>query len=127
MAVLALIAVTAVGCNSNTKDNNTAGKTEGVEKTLIVRASGDPMSFNPDTLSDDNNYSIVQNIYNRLVKLDASKQIIPDLATEWDVSEDGKAITFHLRDDAHWHDGEPVTSKDVKYTFDTIKENQLII
>ncbi|MCF6466248.1 ABC transporter substrate-binding protein [Clostridium sp. Cult2] len=123
IAVLTLIAVTAVGCSSNTKDNNTAGKTEGVEKTLIVRATGDPMSFNPDTLSDDNNYSIVQNIYNRLVKLDASKQIIPDLATEWDVSEDGKAITFHLRDDAHWHDGEPVTSKDVKYTFDTIKEN----
>lgn len=123
MAVLALIAVTVVGCSSNTEDNDSAGKSEGVEKTLIVRASGDPMSFNPDTLPDDNNYHIVQNLYNRLVKLDASKQIVPDLATEWDVSEDGKIITFHLRDDAHWHDGEPVTSKDVKYTFDTIKEN----
>lgn len=93
------------------------------EKVLIVRASGDPMSFNPDTLADDNAYPIVQNLYNRLVKLDASKQIIPDIATSWDVSEDGKEITFHLRNDAKWHDGQPLTSKDVKYTFDTIKEN----
>ena len=93
------------------------------EKTLIVRAYGDPMSFNPNVIADDYAYPIVQNIYNRLVKLDASKQVIPDLATDWDVSEDGLSITFHLRDDAHWHDGEKVTSEDVKYTFDTIKDN----
>ena len=82
------------------------------------------MSFNPDTLPDDNANPIVQNIFNRLVKLDASKQIVPDLATDWDVSEDGLAITFKLREDAHWHDGEPVTSEDVKYTFDQIKANE---
>lgn len=93
------------------------------EKVLVVRSIGDPMSFNPSTMADDNAYAIVQNIFNRLVKLDASKQVVPDLATDWSVSEDGMAITFNLRDDAKWHDGEPVTSEDVKYTFDTIKEN----
>lgn len=93
------------------------------EKVLVVRASGDPMSFNPSTLADDFAYAIVQNIYNRLVKLDAAKEVIPDLAHSWEVSEDGRAITFHLRDDAFWHDGEPVTSADVKYTFDTIRAN----
>lgn len=122
VAVLVLIAITTTGCGPSTKD--TAGKeAEGRERTLIVRAFGDPMSFNPDTLPDDYGYAIVQNLFNRLVKLDASKQVIPDLATKWDVSDDGKIITFHLRDDAHWHDGKPVTSKDVKYTFDVIKEN----
>lgn len=101
----------------------TSTEKPGQEKVLIVRANGDPMSFNPDTLADDNAYPIVQNLYNRLVKLDASKQVIPDIATKWDVSEDGKEITFYLRNDAKWHDGQPLTSKDVKYTFDTIKEN----
>ena len=121
VSILTLIAVFAVGCGGNTDE--TTGETSGGEKTLIVRAIGDPMSFNPDTLADDNAYAIVQNLFNRLVKLDASKQVVPDLATDWEVSEDGMAITFHLRDDAHWHDGEKVTSKDVKYTFDTIKDN----
>lgn len=124
VSILTLIAVFAVGCGGN-KDQATGGNENsgGGEKTLIVRAIGDPMSFNPDTLADDNAYPIVQNLFNRLVKLDASKQVIPDLATDWEVSEDGLAITFHLRDDVHWHDGEKVTSKDVKYTFDYIKGN----
>jgi len=116
MVIFILVGVVVLG--SSFSVNAQSG-----DKTLIVRAMGDPMSFNPDTLADDFAYAIVQNIYNRIVKLDASKQVIPDLATEWDVEEEGKRIIFHLRDDAHWHDGEPVTSEDVKYTFDTIKEN----
>ncbi|KYG90050.1 peptide ABC transporter substrate-binding protein [[Bacillus] sp. KCTC 13219] len=121
--ILVFVSIIAIGCSSNSAgvDGEKGGQNE---KVLIVRASGDPMSFNPDTIADDNAYPIVQNIFNRLVKLDASKQIIPDLADEWKVSEDGLSITFYLKDNAKWHDGESVTSKDVKYTFDTIKENK---
>ena len=139
LAVMLIVSLVAGCSSSGTSDQTTEGDataTTGAaesttaatseptgNKTVIVRASGDPMSFNPDTVADDNAYPIVQNIFNRLVKLDASKQIIPDLATTWDVSDDGLTITFHLRDDANWTDGEPVTSNDVKYTFDTIKTN----
>ena len=115
-----LLAVFVAGC-SDASNSNSGGDGENV---LIVRATGDPMSFNPDTTADDNAYPIVQNLFNRLVKLDASKQIIPDLAKDWDVSEDGLTITFNLKENAKWHDGEPVTSKDVKYTFETIQENK---
>lgn len=117
--VLMLSLMVTAGCSKKPSDQSS-----GKEKVLIVRASGDPMSFNPDGLPDDNAYSIVQNIFNRLVKLDASKQVIPDLASDWKVSEDGKTITFNLIKNAKWHDGEAVTSKDVKYTFDTIKANE---
>lgn len=122
MALAAVMAVFTVGCSSGNSGGQGSGGAGG-DKVLIVRAGGDPQSFNPDTLADDNAYPVVQNIYNRLVKLDSSKQIIPDLATEWNVSEDALKITFNLRKDAKWHDGKPVTSKDVKYTFDTIKAN----
>jgi len=91
--------------------------------TLIVRIGGDPVSFNPTISSDDNLYKPAQNFYNRLVKLDASKQIIPDLATSWEVSEDAMEITFHLVEDAYWSDGEPITAEDVAYTFTYVKEN----
>jgi peptide/nickel transport system substrate-binding protein len=129
LMILALVMTMAIGCGEKASNENQEAKGESSsaevkDKVLIVRTTGDPMSFNPDTLADDNAYSIVQNIYNRLVKLDASKKIIPDLATSWDVSEDGLKITFHLRDDAKWHDGEAVTAEDVKYTFDTIKANE---
>jgi len=91
--------------------------------TLVVRINGDPKTFNPTISSDDNLYKPAQNFYNRLVKLDASKQIIPDLAESWDVSEDGMIITFHLHQDAYWTDGEQVTAEDVAYTFNYVKAN----
>lgn len=100
-----------------------SGEVADGEKVIIIRASGDPMSFNPDLAADDNAYPVVQNIYNRLVKLDASKQAIPDLATSWDVSDDALTITFYLREGMTWHDGESVTSADVVYTFEQIQEN----
>ena len=43
--------------------------------------------------------------------------IVGDLAESWDVGPDGKSYTFRLRRDAQWHDGMPVTSKDILYTF----------
>ena len=122
----AVMSLSMVACSGNGGDGNQSSSDQGSkggEKVLIVRAGGDPVSFNPNTIPDDNAYPIVQNIYNRLVKLDSSKSVIPDLATDWEVSEDALTITFNLRQDAKWHDGEAVTSKDVKYTFDTIKEN----
>lgn len=121
--ILAFVSILTIGC-SGTSTETGGEKGSQKEKVLIARATGDPMSFNPDTIADDNAYAIVQNLYNRLVKLDASKQIIPDLAKDWEVSDDGLVITFNLKENAKWHDGKPVTSKDVKYTFDTIKENK---
>ena len=47
----------------------------------------------------------------------------PHLATGWEISEDGKAITFHLRDDVRWHDGTPFTSADVAFSLMEIIKN----
>ncbi len=58
--------------------------------------------------SDDYAYQINQNIYNRLVKLNANDQILPDLAKSWEFSEDGLTLTFHLQEGVKWHDGEPL-------------------
>ena len=46
------------------------------------------------------------------------QKIEPELATSWDVSDDGKTMVFHLRKDATFHDGSPVTADDVKWSFD---------
>ncbi len=93
---------------------------KGGEGTLIVSISGDPLSFNPDFQVDDNGFVPASNIYNKVVTLDHSYGVLPDLAQTWDVSEDGLTITFHLVTGATWHDGTPFTAKDVKYTIEMI-------
>ncbi len=52
-----------------------------------------------------------------LVKFNSAGDIVPALAKTWD-TDDLKKWTFHLRDDAFWHDGTPVTAKDIQFTID---------
>ena len=51
-----------------------------------------------------------------LVALDRNLDYRPRLAQRWEVSDDRKVLTFHLRHDVRWHDGEPFTADDVLYT-----------
>ena len=53
-----------------------------------------------------------------LVRYDAELKPEPYLAESWDESPDGTEITFHLRDDVLWHDGEPTDAYDVAYTIE---------
>ena len=66
-------------------------------------------------------------VMNNLVMFDQHKPqnsldtIVPDLATSWNWSEDGKTLTFKLHEGVKWHDGKPFTAKDVKCTFDLLQ------
>ena len=57
-------------------------------------------------------------IYDTLVWKDATGQILPWLATRWDRSPDARTHTFHLRENVRWHDGQPLTARDVAFTFE---------
>jgi peptide/nickel transport system substrate-binding protein len=61
-------------------------------------------------------------IYSGLVEFDARGLPQPELAERWAVSADATLYTFTLRDDAYWHDGEPVISDDVVFTFSKLKD-----
>lgn len=80
----------------------------------------EPRSLNPDLASDDGAFTVAQNVYNKLVTLDADYRVIPDLAEAWEVSDDGLTYTFHLAPGVRWHDGQPLTAADVKWTFEAI-------
>ena len=66
-------------------------------------------------------------VFNNLVVFDqhvaqnSLKSIVSDLATEWRWSEDGKELTFPLRQSVKWHDGKPFTAADVKCTWDRLR------
>src|SRR6201982_3487093 len=59
-------------------------------------------------------------MYDQHVAQNSPDSIIPDLATSWVWSEDGKELTFPLRQGVKWHDGKPFTSNDVKCTWDLL-------
>ncbi len=88
--------------------------------TYIIAQDGEPSTLNPNAIADDYNYPIVQNLFNRLYKLNNAFEAIPDLATGYELSDDALTYTFHLHEDATWTDGEPVTAEDVLYTFNEI-------
>ncbi len=64
-------------------------------------------------------------IYDPLVKFDENLKPIPNLAESWELSEDQLEWTFHLRQDVKFHDGEPLTSEDVKFALGTFSETGL--
>jgi peptide/nickel transport system substrate-binding protein len=62
-------------------------------------------------------------IFRGLTRITGQQQIVPDLATGWKVSEDGRAYTFTLDASARWQDGAPVTADDVVYTIGVMQDS----
>jgi peptide/nickel transport system substrate-binding protein len=62
-------------------------------------------------------------MFDQQVKQNSLDSIVPDLAEGWSYSEDGKALTFKLRQGVKWHDGKPFTAADVKCTWEVIAGN----
>ena len=85
--------------------------------TLIMGTIGDASNLLPPLASDASSTAITSLVYNGLVRYDKDLQIEGDLAQSWDISADGREITFHLRRDVRWHDGAPFTSADVLFTY----------
>ncbi len=82
---------------------------------------GNPRFINPLLApNNDADRDVSQLVFSGLLKLNDQGELVPDLATSYSVSEDGKTIVFELRDGIYWHDGELLTADDVVFTIDTI-------
>ncbi len=78
-------------------------------------------SVTPVTARNRAERTLVGLVFSGLVRLGPGSTYQPDLAESWTTSDDGKTWTFRIRDDAVWHDGEPVTAEDVVFTIDALK------
>ena len=101
-------------------------------ESLRILSEAGPNSF--DTIGVGVNRNAIQatwNVYDRLVRFGTKTQpdgtlyydyyaIEGELAERWVISDDKRSITFHLRRDATFHDGTPVTSADVKWSLDRV-------
>ena len=84
----------------------------------LVRLYSDPPTLDPHLTTDAGSGGIIVEVFGGLVTIDPDLNIVPDLAESWEVSPDGRTYTFHLRRDARFHDGKPVTAADVRWSLE---------
>ncbi len=92
--------------------------------TARIGWGGAPADLNPGNgvLAED--YVLYELLYDTPISIDLEGNYVPELATDWTVSEDGLTWTLTLRDDVVFHDGTPLTSEDVKYSIEIFRDNE---
>ncbi len=91
------------------------------EKTLNIALGEEPDNLNP--IGNANIYDC-NKIFSGLLKSDENLEMSPDMAESWEISEDGKTYTFHLRDGVKWQDGMDFSAEDVKFTYDLLRNQE---
>jgi peptide/nickel transport system substrate-binding protein len=112
MMVLACVCI--AGCGNTGSTASTNGKT-------LTYASPDYTTINSILNTHDELPDI---IFSGLMTYDAKGNPIPDLAASYKFDPASLTYTFHLRDNVKWHDGQPFTAADVKFTLDTLTHNK---
>ena len=110
-AILLVGALFVAGCGSS--------RTSADSGTVNFLIEASPTNLDPRVGADSYSEHIDGLIFSSLVARDAQMKVIPDLAESWE-TPDPLTYVFHLRRGVKFHDGRPLTSADVKFTFDSI-------
>jgi len=95
------------------------------DNVLVVGQIAEPKSLDPATVTAVNDFRILMNIYDGLVRYkDGALEVEPALAESWDISADGKTYTFKLRSGVKFQDGTNVDADAVKFNFDRMLDDK---
>ena len=81
-----------------------------------------PATFDPRSASGDSEIAVLNAVYDYLIETDAESNLVPRLASSWEVSDDGLRYTLQLEPNATWHDGSAVSADDVIWTINWQRE-----
>lgn len=128
------MAVSMAACSGSTTTSSGAASTAAssaasTAATSLYKGTSDPdmvtvdMRAEPPELNtvqtqDVASADILRMVMSGLIRLDKDDNPQPDMAEKWEISADKKTYTFHLRKDAKWSNGEPVTAKDFIYAWE---------
>ena len=120
------LALVAAGCGGDDDEGGDAagtgattdeGGAKAANQEITINWGTEPPSLDPGLASDTTSAAILLNIMDPLVLLDKDNQPQPSMAESWDISEDGKTVTYNLRSDGKWTNGDPVTAEDFEYSW----------
>jgi oligopeptide transport system substrate-binding protein len=109
--------VLAVGCGGDDGSTSGEGGGAGVDQVITVNWGTEPPSLDPGLATDTTSSDVITNIMDPLVKLDDDLEPVANLAESWDVTQGGKVVTFHLRGDGKWTNGDKVTAEDFEWSW----------
>jgi peptide/nickel transport system substrate-binding protein/oligopeptide transport system substrate-binding protein len=111
LAILALLTA-AAGCGGSSSPDR---------RTIIdSRDNYDPRSLDPALSTDVPTGRAVSYVFDGLTRFTPKAQVVPDLATSWDLAGDGVTYTFHLRHGVHFHDGTSFSAADVRHSWERV-------
>jgi oligopeptide transport system substrate-binding protein len=122
LAALFAIPLYLTGC-ANQESSTISARTIQVsselapEQVLNRHLEGDPRSLDPSLVTDVVGQRVEDDLFEGLVTLDEAGHSVPGVALTWNTSPDGKTWTFHLRDNARWSNGQPVTADEFVYSW----------
>ncbi|GED32075.1 peptide ABC transporter substrate-binding protein [Brevibacillus centrosporus] len=103
---------------TGTPNTESSSNIKNTSQTLKINAKTEPPSLNPALIDNQSAGDIANQLFEGLVRVDKNGEIVPGVAEKWDVSDDKTVYTFHLRQDAKWSNGEPVTAEDFVYSWE---------
>lgn len=108
------------GAQAAPADNSGAAPAETVTagtSDLNVMLETPVQSLDPQQATDGTSFEVIANFTDGLMQMDADGQAVNALAESYDLSEDGLTYTFHIREDANWSNGTPVTAADFVFAW----------
>lgn len=109
-----VVAASLAACTPGGSGGSSADASGSPTKTTyVVARAGDVDKLDPQKATAFQTIQTLDLVYGRLVRIDAKGELVPDLATKWQTSADGKTVTFTLRDGVTWQHGDPFTADDV--------------
>ena len=116
------LAIAAAGCGGSATPSgvSSGGSSSGSSvNTLVIANAVKVDTLDPEANSVNESIWLDQNLYSRLLQPNSTGTgLLPDLASSWTIAPNGLTYTFHLRTDAKFSNGTPVTANDVVYSID---------
>lgn len=115
-ALLAAGLLTGCGGGGSSPASGGGGSSADDGNTLHLAQTAEPTTLDPALVEDGPTIELLMQIFEGLVQWTPENKVAPAIAKSWEVSKDGKTYTFHLRDDAKFHNGRAVTAEDFIYS-----------
>ncbi|WP_129670003.1 ABC transporter substrate-binding protein [Phytoactinopolyspora endophytica] len=133
LAATAATVMALAACSLGDTDTSAGGSADGSggsdgssdsDGRTLVAGTGTVPHLNPQIIVSPSVNAAAGGMLETLVRMNDSYELVPWLAREWEISDDGRTVTLMLEEDVSWHDGEPFTSEDVKFNFEEVMQYQ---
>lgn len=123
--ILAFTTVLAAcgGNNNESANNGDTGKPK--EQVFRMNLASEPPTLDPGISQDNTSNTIINAVFEGLVRKGEDGTEVPGVAENWKISEDGLKYVFYLRQDAKWSNGDPVTAQDFEYAWKRVLDPNL--